>query len=219
MPKGKTFSSKEEADVAFLSLINKNGPSGCWVWMGPKSKPGYGSFGNKFGAKMAYRYSYEFFRHKIPGGMCLDHLCKNKSCVNPYHLEVVTNVENLNRCIKWQTNKTHCKHGHEFTEENTYLVQRPSGTISRYCRICGNNRSKNKKIDADVVVDVKELEMKTNLEFKKEIDLERNKLVNGKKRSLVEIAADYGVMRQQIYYQFELARSKPNEKCKLKKIK
>ena len=70
--------------------------------------------------------------------MVLDHLCKNKSCVNPQHLEVVTNTENVMRAdgvCALNAKKTHCKHGHEFTELNTYRTK-----VGRVCKQCLRDR-------------------------------------------------------------------------------
>src|SRR6202030_118623 len=67
--------------------------SGCWLWLGACNEFGYG----KFGKVKAHRFSYEREKGPIPDGLEIDHLCRNKSCVNPDHLEAVTHGENRRR--------------------------------------------------------------------------------------------------------------------------
>jgi hypothetical protein len=99
----------------------------CWIWKGFVRK-GYGQYSGTH----AHRVSFQFYCGPIPPGLELDHLCRNPLCVNPDHLEPVTRAENMRRRSVAQT---HCKHGHEFTPENTYMM--PSG--GRQCRACNRN--------------------------------------------------------------------------------
>lgn len=87
----------------------------------------------------AHRYAYEQVFGPIPAGLHLDHLCRMRGCINPWHLEAVTPQENVARGIPRNGNKdkTHCKRGHEFTEENTYRHPK-RGT--RHCRKCQSER-------------------------------------------------------------------------------
>jgi hypothetical protein len=71
--------------------------SGCWLWIGALDKEGYGVFGINGKQKRAHRVSYEAHIGKIPDGLCLDHKCRVRCCVNPSHLEAVTNKENIRR--------------------------------------------------------------------------------------------------------------------------
>lgn len=123
----------------------------CWIWKGAKVL-GYGFFHVSLNngvrrSMMAHRYSY-LLKKPIPKGLQLDHLCRNRACVNPDHLEPVSIKENVARGIgitAVNARKTHCKYGHEFTQGNTYV--RPNG--SRSCRACHNNRMrtiKNKQL-------------------------------------------------------------------------
>ena len=70
---------------------------GCWEWLGCKDGDGYGMFRFEGYMRRAHRWGYELLVSKVPEGLVLDHLCRNPSCVNPDHLEPVTNQENLDR--------------------------------------------------------------------------------------------------------------------------
>lgn len=111
----------------------------CWVWTGAILRNGYGYFGvTKGRCIVAHRFAYMSMIGEIPEGLDLDHLCRNRACVNPYHLQPVTRRVNLRRGIGPQVSRerlggrTHCIRGHEFTELNTYRA--PNGT--RKCREC-----------------------------------------------------------------------------------
>jgi len=131
----------------FMNKIIKTG--NCWEWIGAKQSGGYGSFGIYCEMKLAHRLSYEHWIGKIPEGLQIDHLCRVRHCVNPDHLEPVTNKENVIRGNagkhdnSFNKTKTHCKHGHEFTPENTY--RRPRG--SRECRTCGRINGRNRHLN------------------------------------------------------------------------
>jgi len=104
---------------------------GCWEWQAHKVTAGYGGF--RIGVNkhaLAHRLAYELLVGPIPNGLVTDHLCRNRACVRPDHLEPVTNLENIKRGARAQM--THCNRGHEFTPENTY--NHPKG--SRICRQC-----------------------------------------------------------------------------------
>jgi hypothetical protein len=113
----------------------------CWQWTGGISPYGYGIFCfSKHGNFMAHRMSYEIFRGPIPKDLCLDHLCRNRSCINPDHLELVTLYENIHRGIgESATNKrkTHCLRGHPYDEENTiFRLPKNGQPFKRVCRKC-----------------------------------------------------------------------------------
>lgn len=115
--------------------------SGCWIYTGPISQGGYGRLGKEY----AHRIMYEAIHGEIPPGLDIDHLCRNRRCCNPQHLEAVTRRENLLRGMGWtaiNARKTHCKRGHEFTDENT----RHDGR-GRQCRACDQIR-KPRKVSA-----------------------------------------------------------------------
>lgn len=108
----------------------------CWEWNGGVNPNGYGLFGVRRKSTLAHRVSYNWFIGEIPEGLTLDHLCRVRHCVNPDHLEPVTNRENCLRGISpaaINARKTHCMRGHEFTPENTRGYP---GRVGRRCRAC-----------------------------------------------------------------------------------
>jgi hypothetical protein len=117
----------------FWSKANR--ADGCWEWSGTIDVQGYGVFAVDSHPRSAHRYSYELLVGPIPEGLQIDHLCRNRRCVNPDHLEAVTaKVNTLRSTAPSAVNaaKTHCTNGHEFTPENTYVS--PRGW--RKCRSC-----------------------------------------------------------------------------------
>lgn len=109
-------------------------PSGCWDWVGAKKPSGYGQFRFHAANWNAHRAAYVLIVAPIPEGMTLDHLCRNKGCVNPAHLEPVTQAENTRRF--GETFKA-CPQGHPYDEANT--LRKHSGR--RSCRACHNERT------------------------------------------------------------------------------
>lgn len=120
---------------AFLCLVSTVGhDNGCWIWMGQRTERGYG----KWRGLRAHRVAFVLDGKPLAADMALDHLCRNTSCVNPTHLEAVPNDVNVmrgNGYMAQQARKTHCKHGHPFTPENTIVR---GGRGSRQCRVCKN---------------------------------------------------------------------------------
>lgn len=122
-----------------LSWVDADVDAPCWRWKGQISNGGYGlmSLTRKGHQRMmsAHRVSYMLLVGPIPDGLTLDHLCRNRWCVNPDHLEAVTLQVNMSRGA--HALKTHCPQGHPYDEANTYM----NGS-SRDCRACRNARSK-----------------------------------------------------------------------------
>lgn len=130
-------SSVEERFWAKVQLPAE--PDGCLVWVGARTSHGYGHMNVKGSFVKAHRLSLELLVGPIPTGLVVDHLCRNKACVNPNHLEPVTQKVNVHRgegVAAIKARKTHCLNGHEFTVENTY-VDRLGG---RRCKTCIKRR-------------------------------------------------------------------------------
>jgi hypothetical protein len=111
-----------------------NGKGPCWNWLGCKVQ-GYGRTAFKGGTERAHRVTYEVFVGPIPDGLFVDHLCANRACCNPDHLEAVTNHVNVLRGrAGWNMRcKTHCPRGHEYDDKNTYWYK--GGRTCRKCAV------------------------------------------------------------------------------------
>lgn len=134
----------------FLSKIRVL-ENNCWKMDLKIRKDGYFNFGINGRTYLAHRVSHEIFSGFEYSNTLIDHICMNRYCVNPEHLREVdprTNaLENSNSPKKKQFEKTHCKHGHEFTPENTYIIRRGVyGGILRNCRECEKNRVYRRKL-------------------------------------------------------------------------
>lgn len=143
-PLGTKLRTKEER---FRAKYEES-DTGCWIWRAFVATNGYGRFWDGNTREWAHRASYELFVGPIPDGMQIDHLCHSedescnsssecphRACVNPDHLEVVTQRENnlRSRSIMAElARQTHCKNGHEFTAANTHMTRRGE----RICRTC-----------------------------------------------------------------------------------
>lgn len=123
----------------FWKKVDKAAPNGCWMWTGSLSRDGYGqhSTGRRAGeidTRNTHRISWILLRGPIPRGLTIDHLCRNRACCNPEHLEPVplkTNLHRGNTIPRAHALRTHCPQGHPYSDENTY---RHKGR--RYCRTC-----------------------------------------------------------------------------------
>lgn len=110
--------------------------SGCWhLALVPAAVTGYAQLTIDRKVISGHRLAYELYVGSIPAGMHLDHLCRNRRCVNPEHLEPVTALENMWRSPITHATKAACPRGHEYSEDNTY---RHKGR--RYCRTCQTAR-------------------------------------------------------------------------------
>lgn len=135
---------RKSESARFWEKVDFSGP--CWEWQAFRLN-GYGRFGVGGAAGCivyAHRWAWENLVGPIPDGLQIDHLCRNRRCVNPDHLEPVTPKENSLRSYSFaaqNARKTRCPKGHEYTEENVYNMA--SG--NRVCRVC---MSENRKTTA-----------------------------------------------------------------------
>jgi len=118
--------------------------NGCRVWLGRKDKDGYGRIKAYGRDRQAHIVAYELACGPVPAGLQLDHLCRNRACIDPEHLEAVTCRVNLMRGetqAAYKAAQTHCVNGHEFTPENTYSYVNKK----RMCRRCAIERTQRRR--------------------------------------------------------------------------
>lgn len=118
---------------------------GCWEWTAARNSYGYGLIKYQGKPWAAHRFAYEQLVGPIPEGKELDHLCRNRACVRPGHLEPVTHLEN---CLRGGNRmKTHCPQGHPYSGAN--LHERRG---VRLCRTCNRERTQRLRRTARVAV-------------------------------------------------------------------
>jgi hypothetical protein len=122
-------------DKRFFAKVDKT--DSCWNWTAYCVPDGYGQF--RYNSKIisAHRYSYTRFVGDIKDGLVIDHLCSNRKCVNPEHLEQVTQQENVSRAT---SKKKYCNYGHELDG-----IRQNKNRTNRYCKTCHSKHRKNWK--------------------------------------------------------------------------
>lgn len=113
---------------------------GCWIWIRSRFRDGYGAATIAGKTKRAHRVSYEmFYNVSLSRENLIHHICKNKACVNPQHLEITTQYTHIDSATYGNKEKTYCPHGHKYTPENTYWNR---GGRNRECLQCKLIRSR-----------------------------------------------------------------------------
>lgn len=123
-----------------LTKVDFSDDDTCWEWQGNIDKNGYGTYGKR--NHMVHRVVYELLVDKLGAEDSIDHLCLNRCCVNPNHLEVVSLSENILRGgnpYAVNARKTVCGKGHEFNDNNTYIHPKRG---HRQCKICRNEATR-----------------------------------------------------------------------------
>jgi hypothetical protein len=136
----------------FMLKVHHDPDSGCWVWQGDKGDRGYGRFKSEKRRFAAHRWSYEHFVGPIPDGLVLDHLCRVHACVNPAHLEAVTQQENTHRGVSpvaVHAKQTICTNGHDLSEPHAVWIDRHGW---RVCRACDRERKERKRRARDAPI-------------------------------------------------------------------
>lgn len=128
----RTLPGPERLPERVYRRIDVDEDTGCWVWRRPNGN-GYGYIDIDGKRVLVHRLVYETLVGEIPKGLQIDHLCRNRACTNPEHLEPVTRAENIRRGA---AAITHCRHGHPYTAENT----RRNRLGHRYCGLCARGR-------------------------------------------------------------------------------
>lgn len=129
----------------FEAKVERVAESGCWIWLASLNALGYARFrmdGRNGSQEHAHRPAYEHWRGRIAEGLELDHLCRVRCCVNPWHLEPVTGHENLLRSPFTQASinraKTHCPSGHAYADTAVSYASMPG---ARVCAECARARA------------------------------------------------------------------------------
>jgi hypothetical protein len=124
----------------FFKKVNKT--DSCWLWTGALSSRGYGSFRVDGKTISTHRLSYSWFKGEVPEGIFVCHTCDIPACVNPDHLWLGTNSDNMQDMIakdrhgRSMRTQTHCRKGHDFAVFGFKTFTRKNGKVEKYCKEC-----------------------------------------------------------------------------------
>lgn len=131
--------------VPIMDRYEINEITGCWLWLGYVDKNGYA----RLDGENAHRAFYRKHVGVIADGNDIDHLCKRRDCVNPAHLESITELENnrrKSRTVRYQGKQFDiCRHGHPMTGDNLRLYKRAGGGVRRLCAECARARDRKSR--------------------------------------------------------------------------
>lgn len=120
-----------------------------WIWTGARNSKGYGQWAVTGRSRSVHRLAYEAFVGPIPARLVLDHLCRRRTCLNPDHLEPVTDAENSRRSglvlSSINAAKTHCLRGHPLSGDNLVMKKRGTRRPVRNCRECASEAARSRR--------------------------------------------------------------------------
>ncbi len=140
---------KEAIARRFWQNVDRRGPSECWLWTGRVGTNGYGQTRVRNVGRAPHQVAYALSGTRVTLGMTLDHLCRNRLCCNPAHLEVVTHAENIARgegAGVVNSRKTRCPRGHVYGATWVYVAPSGRRLTKRVCAVCERERSARRRV-------------------------------------------------------------------------
>lgn len=134
----------------FWSRVDRTDIGGCWPWTMSCGSHGYGQIGwrtdGKVHTALAHRVAYMLEVGPIPDGLTVDHLCRQRRCCNPRHLQLLTNIENARN--NGQSARTHCPQGHPYSGDNLHWAppSNPNGGLTRRCQACARDQARRQSL-------------------------------------------------------------------------